>query len=466
MLVNRSKVIWAFLLVVGILRLVSLSLYPLMDTTEARYGEVARIMVETGDWIVPRLDYEVHFWGKPPLSFWASAVSIDWFHDSEFFLRLPHFLAGIAVLPLIWLLALALGYSRNQADIAVAIPATTVGFLITAGVIMTDMFLCLSMAMVMVGFWRGWHGATRYLFVMYAGIGLGLLAKGPIIIVLAGIAIFPWILCVHGPRRMWGLIVKRLKFQVGIPLILLTAAPWYYLMEQASPGFLEYFLIGEHFQRFVVSGWQGDLYGSGHAHARGTIWIYWFLSTFPWSLLLLVALLRQFSRFELKSLIPRDPVVLFLILWMCSPMLLFTLAGNILPAYVLPGLPAVGLLIMKTFQPSLLRKGRLLLLVGPVLLLTLFTHLALNANELYSDRGLLQSGVKSDYDLYYFDKLTYSGQYYSNGRARLVEAFPDQDVFYLVARKNVKLAEIDRYCSLRSSNHKRQLYFCWRGKAA
>ena len=48
-------------------RLASLGAYPLYDTTEARYGEIARIMLETRDWITPQFDYNIPFWGKRPL---------------------------------------------------------------------------------------------------------------------------------------------------------------------------------------------------------------------------------------------------------------------------------------------------------------------------------------------------------------------------------------------------------------
>ena len=59
-----------------IIRLFSLGAYPLTDTTEARYGEIVRKMVELGDWITLWFDYGVPFWGKPPLAFWLSAISV------------------------------------------------------------------------------------------------------------------------------------------------------------------------------------------------------------------------------------------------------------------------------------------------------------------------------------------------------------------------------------------------------
>ena len=64
---------------------------PLMDKTEARYGEIARLMAETGEWVVLQIDYGVPFWAKPPLSTWASALSISLFGAHEFFVRLPYF---------------------------------------------------------------------------------------------------------------------------------------------------------------------------------------------------------------------------------------------------------------------------------------------------------------------------------------------------------------------------------------
>ena len=66
---NINRTIFIFVAVILTSRFISMVLIPYGDTTEARYGEMARIMAETGDWITPFFDYGVPFWGKPPLSF-------------------------------------------------------------------------------------------------------------------------------------------------------------------------------------------------------------------------------------------------------------------------------------------------------------------------------------------------------------------------------------------------------------
>jgi len=72
---ERTGLVCVVALIVFV-RLATLGFYPLMDSTESRYGEIARKMLETGDWIMPQADYGVPFWGKPPLSMWLSAASM------------------------------------------------------------------------------------------------------------------------------------------------------------------------------------------------------------------------------------------------------------------------------------------------------------------------------------------------------------------------------------------------------
>jgi 4-amino-4-deoxy-L-arabinose transferase-like glycosyltransferase len=88
---------------------------------------------------------------------------------------------------------------------------------------------------------------------------------------------------------MW----QRLPWISGSLLMLAIALPWYLLAEYRTPGFLNYFIMGEHVSRFLDPGWKGDKYGYAHATPRGMIWLYWLGAIFPWSLAMLVWLGRH-----------------------------------------------------------------------------------------------------------------------------------------------------------------------------
>ena len=76
--------------------------YPLGSTTEPRYAEIARKMLETGNWVTPWFDHGVPFWGKPPLSFWGSAATMAVLGVNEFAVRLAPFLAAVGTGALFW----------------------------------------------------------------------------------------------------------------------------------------------------------------------------------------------------------------------------------------------------------------------------------------------------------------------------------------------------------------------------
>ena len=66
-------------------RLATLGMFPLMDTTEARYAEIPREMLATGDWVTPRLN-ELKYFEKPPLQYWATATAFR-FTDQDILYR-------------------------------------------------------------------------------------------------------------------------------------------------------------------------------------------------------------------------------------------------------------------------------------------------------------------------------------------------------------------------------------------
>ena len=222
-------------------------------------------MVLLGDWITPRYFFEP-FWAKPPLSFWATAASFKLFGFSEFSARLPHFLVMI-ILSFYGYLVLK-KTSKDFALISCAIFISTIMWLVLAGTVMTDAYLALGLEIMMLTFYQLEILNTKKLstgYFFFIGLAICMLAKGPLGLVVSGISIaaFLWI------KKGFWLGIKeffnKLPIISGSLLAIIIFAPWYVLAEIKTPGFLNYFIVGEHLSRFLVSGWKGDLYGNAHS---------------------------------------------------------------------------------------------------------------------------------------------------------------------------------------------------------
>lgn len=446
---NQRRLVWALLLCPPLIRLLSLGSYPLADTTEARYGEVARLMAQSDDWITPQIHQGVPFWGKPPLSTWLSAGSIRLFGVSEFAVRLPSLFIALAVLGLVFCLA-AKRRGRDFALLATAGLGSSALFFIGSGVVHTDTALLLGTTLCMVAFWRSIAQAPRgnrlWGHLFFIGLAIGLLAKGPVAVVLTGIPITLWTLW----QKQWLTVWRRMPWFTGICLCLALSVPWYWMAEAKTPGFLRYFLIGEHWQRFVVPGWQGDLYGHAHAHPWGTIWRYWVSAAAPWSLVLCVALFSKPLRHGAVRLLKHeDGWGAYLALWAVAPMLLFTPAGNILWTYVLPGLPALALLLTELLLPeqvlvrdtsifSSSRGARNILQVATVTSLLFALAWVLLAGgivpEKKSQKDLVAAYLRDQTEqaghLVYLFKRPQSAEFYSRGEAQCANE-TDQAAAYL-----------------------------------
>ncbi|WP_298235645.1 glycosyltransferase family 39 protein [uncultured Azohydromonas sp.] len=338
-------------------RLAAMVLLPLMDTTEARYGEIGRKMAELGDWITPWHAEGVPFWGKPPLSFWLTAGSFRLLGVNELAARLPHFLCAALIAALAW----DLGRRRDArtAWLALAVLVGSVLFWVSAGAVMTDGALVLGTTLCLHAFWLALHAPedairTRAGWLFFVGLALGLLAKGPLALVLAGAPLLLWTALMRRWRRVW----QSLPWLRGAVLTLVLALPWYGLAERRTPGFLAYFIMGEHWHRFVTPGWQGDLYGTAHRYAPGTIWLFAAAALLPWTLLLPLAAWRGRGQPVQSRAADAREWDAYLLLWALVPLLFFTPARNIIWTYPLPALPAVALLIAGWWVRQPLRAER------------------------------------------------------------------------------------------------------------
>ena len=108
-------------------------------------------MAVTGDWVTPWFEPGVPFWGKPPLAFWAPALSIKLLGLSEFSLRLPAFAAMLGVLALVHAFA-ARRFGVSAARWAALVFATMLLPLASAGAVLTDPYLALGVTLSMTSF--------------------------------------------------------------------------------------------------------------------------------------------------------------------------------------------------------------------------------------------------------------------------------------------------------------------------
>ena len=381
---------------------------PLMDKTEARYGEIARIMAETSNWVVPQIDYGIPFWAKPPLSTWASALSISLFGTHAFFVRLPYLLLAIGI---------GLFLSRYKKDNSFYLPGIVLlclpEFYLHAGVVSTDLFLSVSVGVMMLSFWEALQEQSKkywgYLF--FIGLGLGLLAKGPIIILLTLPPIGLWCLLTHNIRKA----LEKAPWVGGLLLCIGLAFPWYLLAENQSPGFWNYFFVGEHFERYLNSGWQGDKYGFPKQQPLGIVWVFLLLFLLPWSVLLIRLIYKKWT------LLRMDSWALFLLLWMLWTPVFFTASKSLIHPYILPCTIPASLFIVH-FWKGLKAKNIYLTisLLLPVLLL--FVLLSGWAKPLYenkTDQQLVIS-VNSSLPIYSLDHKTYSSQFYTQGKIKQI----------------------------------------------
>jgi 4-amino-4-deoxy-L-arabinose transferase-like glycosyltransferase len=320
----------------------------LVGPDEPRYAWIARDMAETGDWVTPRL-YGKPWFEKPVLYYWGAAVSFKLFGASETAARLPSAVSALlATLAMAWL-AWRL-YGTETARWLLLFLPTTVGMIGFSHAAATDMpfaaMLTLAMvsAAVVLGLTRNANTSilprTPWLALLLLGFFLGFaaLAKGPAAIVLS-----------VGAVLLWAIFTKRWRdalrcfHPVAIASFCLTALPWYILCARRNPDFFRVFVIEHNFKRYLTPEFQ---------HIQ-PFWFYIpivLIAFIPWTLLLLWSaisgLLRSWQKREVSA-----PVI-FLLSWAGFCLVFFSASQSKLPGYVLPAMPAIGLLLARSYVAS------------------------------------------------------------------------------------------------------------------
>jgi 4-amino-4-deoxy-L-arabinose transferase-like glycosyltransferase len=302
---------------------------------EPRYAAVAREMYLSGDYITPRLLGE-NWFEKPVLIYWGAALGYAIFGIGETGARLPSALGATLSVFLVYWAGRRL-FTRGIGLSGAVILATSIGFFGLARAASTDMPLTASLTAALSFFLVGNEssGASRrwYFYAFYAALGFGVLAKGPVAIVLPVFALVMFLIW-RGPGGEW-----KKWHPEGIFITGLVAGPWYAAVTVANGmEFINVFILEHNLGRFT-----SDVYG--HEQPFYFYLPVLLLMTFPWSFLLIPALRRRFGRNEQ-----------LILLWALAPLILFSLSGSKLPAYILPMLPPLALLCARevTRRDSLL----------------------------------------------------------------------------------------------------------------
>ncbi len=371
-LITRHSSLLLLLALAGLLFLLGLGTLGLTDRDEGSNAEAAREMVESGDWITPTLNGEPRF-AKPVFLYWLISGAYRLFGVSEFTARLPSALFGLALILLqYWFLARLRGATLGFLGALMLL--LNVEIIAIGRLVLTDSVLIFFTTLALFGFWLGFHGtgkARHYLWLLYIGMALGTLTKGPIGFAVPLLAIVPYLTITHRWRRFW---------QTGYPLagsllFLALALPWYGMM------------LAIHGVRYTTSA-QADTVGrflnviGGHG---GTLFFYvpvLLFGFFPWSGLLPVALyqgLRNWRGYWADRRTEKEEgaqeLELFASLWIVATFVFFSASATRLPHYIGPLFPAAALLTSAYWHRCLLDPAtaglraslRLLIVTGSLL---------------------------------------------------------------------------------------------------
>lgn len=320
-------------LLIGLFYAGSLGSHPLTVPDEARYSEVAREMVESGDFITPKYNGLI-FFDKPPLFYWLQASAIKAFGVTEHALRFWPMVFGVFGCLIIYTVGRLL-YSRRTGLIAAAALATTPLYFFASHYANLDLEVAVWVSGALFAFitamaYQGWPRRSL-LWIAYLFSALAVLTKGLIGIAFPIIIIGAWIVL----GKNWR-VLKNMCLVSGLCLFTLIAAPWFWLVQTQNPEFLYYFIYIQHISRFV-----------GHQFNNSApTWFYLPIivaGILPWTVFLpetlrqnVVAMWQQGKPYGKE---------LYLLLWPLLIFLFFSIPNSKLIGYILPVIPPLILLI-------------------------------------------------------------------------------------------------------------------------
>ncbi|MDR0311085.1 MAG: glycosyltransferase family 39 protein, partial [Acidobacteriota bacterium] len=335
---------WLHVIILAALALpffINLGASAIWDGSEAFYAETPREMLESGDWLSPSFNYEPRV-NKPPLTYWAVAISYKIFGVNEFAARLPGVFAALGVMLFSWGAARSF-YGPRAALFAAAIAAVAPRVFIIGRRLPIDIILLFFLTGALFFLLRAINiaintkeapvknsAANRRL--AYIFIALGFMTKGPVAVVIPAGALLAWMLYA-GRFRMLLSVMRPLE---GAAIFLCIALPWYILIYLTHGwDYIALFFLSDNLGRFA-----SESFGP----SRGFFYyiLVWFSDFFPWSFIGPAALISLRKGFRERL---RDASFGLPLFWCAFVFLMFSLSKNKQEYYIAPIYPAAAILI-------------------------------------------------------------------------------------------------------------------------
>jgi len=326
--------------------------WDLWNPDEPRYAQVAKEMVDRGDWVLMHVNGNTYE-DKPPLFFWLIALSsFLWQGFTSFSARFPSALFGTLTVLLTFFLGKKL-YGSRTGFLSALILATSFEFAYLstrANIDATLTFLTTASIFLFLQWYQ--HSKVEgeenkdkrslSIYGFYIGMAFATLAKGPVGFILPLLVSLVYLLFQKDWKAM-----KRMKLLTGMALFIVIVLSWYLpAVLKGGQTFLNETLLHQTIVRFA----------KGTSHVRP---IYYYFINFPvdflpWFLFLSGAIVYGLSK--RREGISKD--FLFLLIWFVVIFVFFSFSKGKRAIYLLPLYPAASLLVGRFWDDYLSGSGR------------------------------------------------------------------------------------------------------------
>jgi len=324
----------------------------LMDDVDAVHGQIARNMVQSGDWVIQHLD-GVPYIEKAPLPYWLIAISYLIFGVHDWVARIPTALASV----LLCFAAARYGawaFGRRAGFYAGLVLATCIGLFLFTRILIPDVMLTLTICISFMALQRalnedeGEAHPRRWAAILAVALAIGVLLKGLLALVVPVGGAFAYLAITRQLflRETW----RRLHLLSGLLIFLIIAAPWHVLATLRMPpyfnfsmhsgpgeyhGFFWFYFMNEHVLRFLNLRYPRDY----NTVPRLAFWLFNLLWLFPWS-----AYLPSAFKLSYKPINRAGRTRLLALCWAGFLLLFFTFSTT-QEYYSMPMYPALAVLL-------------------------------------------------------------------------------------------------------------------------